>query len=212
MQTNPTTHLVRIAGAALASLLALTTGCGTDPSTLGSRSTPADHDEPALAQGVARELQLELGQARVGRFSDGEVTFEIDENVRGEDVFLLQSTCAPTNDNLMELMIMADAMRRSSAQRITAVVMAVYIAGFAVLLVACPPEHYGDWRALFQNQLMRVATFVFFISLFWHAWIGVRDIFMDYIKPTALRLALEVATVLVLVAYAGWAVQILWSL
>jgi ribose-phosphate pyrophosphokinase len=59
---------------------------------------------------------------RSGRFSDGEVNFEIDENVRGQDVFLLQSTCAPTNDNLMELMIMADAMRRSSAQRITAVI------------------------------------------------------------------------------------------
>jgi len=76
---------------------------------------------PLLAERIAREMRVELGQARVGRFSDGEVNFEIDENVRGEDVFLLQSTCAPTNDNLMELMIMADAMRRSSAQRITAV-------------------------------------------------------------------------------------------
>jgi ribose-phosphate pyrophosphokinase len=82
----------------------------------------AGSSNAALAEGVARELRLGLGQARVGRFSDGEVTFEIDENVRGEDVFLLQSTCAPTNDNLMELMIMADAMRRSSAQRITAVI------------------------------------------------------------------------------------------
>jgi len=76
---------------------------------------------PLLAERIAREMRVKLGQARVGRFSDGEVNFEIDENVRGEDVFLLQSTCAPTNDNLMELMIMADAMRRSSAQRITAV-------------------------------------------------------------------------------------------
>jgi ribose-phosphate pyrophosphokinase len=77
---------------------------------------------PLLAERVAREMRVDLGRARVGRFSDGEVNFEIDENVRGEDVFLLQSTCAPTNDNLMELMIMADAMRRSSAQRITAVI------------------------------------------------------------------------------------------
>jgi len=75
-----------------------------------------------LAKRVAREMRVDLGSARVGRFSDGEVNFEIDEHVRGEDVFLLQSTCAPTNDNLMELMIMADAMRRSSAQRITAVI------------------------------------------------------------------------------------------
>jgi ribose-phosphate pyrophosphokinase len=75
-----------------------------------------------LAERVAREMRVELGRAHVGRFSDGEVNFEIAENVRGEDVFLLQSTCAPTNDNLMELMIMADAMRRSSAQRITAVI------------------------------------------------------------------------------------------
>ena len=75
-----------------------------------------------LAERVVREMRKELGQASVGRFSDGEVTVEIEENVRGEDVFLLQSTCAPTNDNLMELMILADAMRRSSAGRITAVV------------------------------------------------------------------------------------------
>jgi len=77
---------------------------------------------PLLAERVAREMRLDLGKARVARFSDGEVNFEIDENVRGQDVFLLQSTCAPTNDNLMELIIMADAMRRSSAQRITAVI------------------------------------------------------------------------------------------
>jgi ribose-phosphate pyrophosphokinase len=74
-----------------------------------------------LAERVAHEMRKDLGQATVSRFSDGEVSVEIEENVRGEDVFLLQSTCAPTNDNLMELMIMADAMRRSSASRITAV-------------------------------------------------------------------------------------------
>ena len=74
-----------------------------------------------LAESVAREMRKDLGRATVGRFSDGEVNVEIEENVRGEDVFLLQSTCAPTSDNLMELIIMADAMRRSSASRITAV-------------------------------------------------------------------------------------------
>jgi ribose-phosphate pyrophosphokinase len=75
-----------------------------------------------LAERVVREMGKTLGQSTVGRFSDGEVSVEIEENVRGEDVFLLQSTCAPTNDNLMELMLMADAMRRSSASRITAVI------------------------------------------------------------------------------------------
>ena len=75
-----------------------------------------------LAERVAKELQMELGRADVGRFSDGEVDIEIHENVRGRDVFLLQSTGAPTNDNIMELMIMADAIRRASATRVTAVI------------------------------------------------------------------------------------------
>ena len=76
----------------------------------------------ALSQRIASELRMDLGRADVGRFSDGEVNIEIHENVRGADVFLVQSTCAPTNDNLMELMIMADATRRASAQRVTAVI------------------------------------------------------------------------------------------
>lgn len=74
-----------------------------------------------LAERVAQRLRMRLGSAEVGRFSDGEVAVEIDENVRGRDVFLLQSTCAPTNDNLLELLIMADAIKRASAARITAV-------------------------------------------------------------------------------------------
>jgi ribose-phosphate pyrophosphokinase len=77
---------------------------------------------PKLAADVAKRLNLPLGRATVGRFSDGEVLVEILENVRGCDVFILQSTCAPTNDNLMELMIMADALKRSSAGRVTAAI------------------------------------------------------------------------------------------
>ncbi len=77
---------------------------------------------PALAQKVVDNLGIPLGKAMVSRFSDGEIQVEIQENVRGKDIFVLQSTCAPTNDNLMELMIMVDALKRASAGRITAAI------------------------------------------------------------------------------------------
>ena len=77
---------------------------------------------PELSKQVSDYLAVPLGNASVGRFSDGEISVEIKENVRGEDVFVLQSTCAPTNDNLMELVVVCDALRRASASRITAVV------------------------------------------------------------------------------------------
>jgi len=81
----------------------------------------AGNANPKLAQAIASQLRLNLGQATVSNFSDGEVQVEIMENVRGKDVFIVQPTCAPTNDNLMELLVMIDALRRSSAYRITAV-------------------------------------------------------------------------------------------
>ena len=77
---------------------------------------------PALAHEIAGHLGVELGKASVGRFSDGEVTVEIRQNVRARDVFIVQSTCSPTNDSLMELLIMVDALKRASARRITAVI------------------------------------------------------------------------------------------
>lgn len=77
---------------------------------------------PELAQRIADRLYTKLGSAVVGRFSDGEISVQINENVRGADVFIIQSTCAPTNDNLMELIVMIDALRRASAGRITAVI------------------------------------------------------------------------------------------
>jgi ribose-phosphate pyrophosphokinase len=77
---------------------------------------------PVLAQDIARHLMQPLGRARVGRFSDGEIQVEIMENVRGKDVYLVQSTCPPANEHLMELLVMADACRRASAGRITAVI------------------------------------------------------------------------------------------
>ena len=82
----------------------------------------ARNANPQLAQEIARHLKQPLGRAYVGRFSDGEVNVELIENVRGRDVFIVQPTCSPVNDNLMELLVMADACRRASAARVTAVV------------------------------------------------------------------------------------------
>jgi succinate dehydrogenase / fumarate reductase membrane anchor subunit len=97
------------------------------------------------------------------------------------------------------------------AQRVTAVLMAAY----TVLLLAIVLWNGGLrrdlWLALFASPAFKVATFVFMLALLWHAWIGVRDIWMDYVKPVGVRLLLEVLTVLALAAYAGWTVQMLWG-
>ena len=82
----------------------------------------AGNANPELASSMAEQINIPLGDADVGVFSDGEVAVDIQENVRGKDVFIVQSTCQPTNNNLMELLVMADALRRSSAGRITAVI------------------------------------------------------------------------------------------
>ncbi len=96
------------------------------------------------------------------------------------------------------------------AQRITAGVMAVYTVIILVVLLFGQPINYGVWSDLFTQGWMRVATLLFAVSLSWHAWIGVRDILMDYIKPTGLRLALEVVVLLTIAGYLAWAIQILW--
>jgi ribose-phosphate pyrophosphokinase len=75
-----------------------------------------------LSEGIVKKLNMRLGIAAVGRFSDGEIAVEIQENVRGKDVFIIQPTCSPTNENLMELLVMIDALKRASASRITAVI------------------------------------------------------------------------------------------
>lgn len=96
---------------------------GADPLTTLRSEGPVlftGSSNPRLATDVAAHLGAQLGKAIVGKFSDGEVMVEILENVRGKDVFVLQSTCAPTNDHLMEILIMVDALRRASAGRITA--------------------------------------------------------------------------------------------
>jgi succinate dehydrogenase / fumarate reductase membrane anchor subunit len=96
------------------------------------------------------------------------------------------------------------------AQRVTAGIMAIYSVIAVVVFLWNKSITYPVWRDLFSQGWMRVATLLFMASLAWHAWVGVRDILMDYIKPTGLRLALEVFTLLVLAAYVGWTIQILW--
>lgn len=96
------------------------------------------------------------------------------------------------------------------AQRITAAVMAVYAVIALVVLMGGRPISYAVWKDLFAQGWMRVATLLFAACLAWHAWVGMRDILMDYVKPAGLRLALEVAVVLAIAGYLGWTVQILW--
>lgn len=98
------------------------------------------------------------------------------------------------------------------AQRVTAVVMAVYaVVMFLIVLVARPTE-YAAWKSLFAMQWFRLASLLFLLSVFWHAWIGVRDILMDYVKPAGVRLVLQVGVILLLAAYSLWSIQILWSI
>jgi succinate dehydrogenase / fumarate reductase membrane anchor subunit len=97
------------------------------------------------------------------------------------------------------------------AQRITAVVMALYTLFLLAVALYNGGFDYALWTRLFDGTTFRVATLLFGLSVLWHAWIGMRDIWMDYIKSTALRLVLEVVTLIVLFAYAAWLAQILWE-
>ena len=96
------------------------------------------------------------------------------------------------------------------AQRITAVIMAIYSVIAVVVLFSTTNFTYSVWRDLFAQGWMRVATLLFMASLAWHAWVGVRDILMDYIKPDGLRLGMQIAALLTIAAYLGWTIQILW--
>ena len=97
-------------------------------------------------------------------------------------------------------------------QRITAVLMIVYVAVFFAQVLGSPTLDYATWRAIFAPQWMKFATLLFLFSLFLHAWIGVRDIVMDYIKHAGLRLGLYTVFVSALVVYAAWSFRILWSI
>jgi succinate dehydrogenase membrane anchor subunit len=97
-------------------------------------------------------------------------------------------------------------------QRVSAVVMALYTLLFAGLLLATGPLTWASWKGLFAPGWMRFATFLFAASALCHAWVGMRDIWMDYVKPTGLRFALEAATALLLIGCGAWALQILWRI
>jgi succinate dehydrogenase / fumarate reductase membrane anchor subunit len=96
------------------------------------------------------------------------------------------------------------------AQRVTAAIMAVYVVVVLALVASRAPFTFESWKGLFTHGGMRVATLLFALSLAWHAWVGVRDILMDYVKHDGLRLALQVLTVLLLAGYVSWTIQILW--
>ena len=96
------------------------------------------------------------------------------------------------------------------AQRITAVVLALYTVLLLGAVLLLPELTYGTWAGLFANAWMKVATLLAVLSLIYHAWVGVRDIYMDYLSSTGLRLLLQIATIVALLGYACWAVIILW--
>jgi len=97
-------------------------------------------------------------------------------------------------------------------QRVTAVVMVLYTLVMAVYLLAIPKLDYYAWTFLFSNNVIRSLTLLFLLCVFYHAWIGVRDIVMDYVKPTAVRLLIHVLVVFALLLYVIWSVQILWGI
>ncbi len=98
------------------------------------------------------------------------------------------------------------------AQRITAVLMALFTVVLLLQVVIGEPMSYYKWAGIFSSQWMKTLTFVVILAMLYHVWVGVREIFMDYIKPVGLRLALQVFTTVWLVSCAGWGIQVLWRL
>jgi succinate dehydrogenase / fumarate reductase membrane anchor subunit len=98
------------------------------------------------------------------------------------------------------------------SQRVTGALMALFTLVLLAQLLMPGELGYDRWAGIFSAQWMKVLTFVVIVSLAWHAWVGVRDIWMDYIKPVGLRLALQILSIVWLVGCAGWAVQVLWRL
>lgn len=96
-------------------------------------------------------------------------------------------------------------------QRVTAVLMTVYLIALVGVLFVVAPQDYAAWKGIFNHQWMRIATFVFFMCMFWHAWIGMRNILMDYVHLTAIRLTAQILVVIAVLFYLVWTVEILWS-
>ena len=104
-------------------------------------------------------------------------------------------------------------MRDWLSQRVTAVLMPLFtVVVLAQVVFTSAAMGYDAWSAIFSAQWMKVLTLVFFVALGWHAWVGVRDILMDYVKPAAMRLVLQVFTIVWLIGCMGWAIQVLWRL
>ena len=98
------------------------------------------------------------------------------------------------------------------AQRITSLLMAIFTVAVVVQVLLPGPLDYTTWSAIFARQWMKVLTFITVVSLLYHVWVGMRDIWMDYVQPVGVRLALDIFTIAWLVGCAGWAIQVLWRL
>ena len=98
------------------------------------------------------------------------------------------------------------------AQRITAVLMALYTVLFVGYLLLHPHLDYDQWTMLFNDNIVRTFTLLFLLTVFYHAWIGVRDVVMDYVKPASIRLVIHVLVIMALMLYSIWSVQILWGM
>ena len=99
------------------------------------------------------------------------------------------------------------------AQRVTAVLMALFtVVLLAQVLLSKGPIGYDKWAGIFSTQWMKFSTFAVIIAMLYHVWVGVRDIWMDYVKPVSIRLSLQVFSIVWLVGCAGWAIQVLWRL
>jgi len=98
------------------------------------------------------------------------------------------------------------------AQRITAALMALFTLVLIVQVLLPGEMGYDKWAGIFSRQWMKVLTFVVIVSLLYHVWVGMRDVWMDYVKPVGIKLALQVFTIVWLVGCAGWAIQVLWRL
>jgi succinate dehydrogenase / fumarate reductase, membrane anchor subunit len=98
------------------------------------------------------------------------------------------------------------------SQRVTATLMALFSVVVVVQVLLPGPMGYDKWAGIFSSQWMKVLTFVVIVSLLYHVWVGMRDVWMDYVKPVGVRLGLQVFTIVWLVGCAGWAIQVLWRL